>query len=50
MQSRGVRGSIVSLLCDRGERYAQTLFDSSWLRARGLDPQAAREKLPALPS
>ena len=49
MQSRGERGSIVSLLCDRGERYAQTLFEPSWLQVRGLDPRAAREKLPALP-
>ena len=39
MRDRGERGSIVSLLCDRGERYAQTLFDPAWLRAHGLDPQ-----------
>jgi cysteine synthase A len=31
MRARGERGSIVSLLCDRGERYAQTLFDRDWL-------------------
>lgn len=37
MRARGERGSIVSLLCDRGERYAQTLFDPSWLAARGID-------------
>ncbi len=37
MRARGERGSIVSLLCDRGERYAQTLFDPSWLAARDID-------------
>ena len=37
MRARSERGSIVSLLCDRGERYAQTLFDPAWLAARGLD-------------
>jgi cysteine synthase A len=38
MRERGERGSIVGLLCDRGERYAETLFDPDWLGARALDP------------
>ena len=38
MRERDERGSIVSLLCDRGERYAETLFDPDWLGARDLDP------------
>jgi cysteine synthase A len=38
MRARGERGSIVSLLCDRGERYDQTLFDPAWLAGHGLDP------------
>lgn len=37
MKRRGERGSIVSLLCDRGERYAETLFNAAWRQARGLD-------------
>lgn len=37
MRARGERGSIVSLLCDRGERYAQTLFDRDWLAAHRVD-------------
>ena len=37
MREAGVRGSVVSLLCDRGERYAQTLYSPDWLRARGFD-------------
>ncbi len=40
MRARGEHGSIVSLLCDRGERYAQTLFDASWLATRGIDTTA----------
>ena len=45
MRERGERGSIVSLLCDRGERYDQTLFDPRWLAARGIDPQPSRNEL-----
>jgi cysteine synthase A len=37
MRARGARGSIVSLLCDRGERYAQTLFDRDWLARHQID-------------
>jgi cysteine synthase A len=37
MAGRGGRGSIVTLLCDRGERYAETLFDAAWLTAHGID-------------
>ncbi|MEO8998801.1 MAG: PLP-dependent cysteine synthase family protein [Rhodanobacter sp.] len=37
MRERSERGSIVSLLCDRGERYAQTLFDPTWLAAHHID-------------
>ena len=38
MHARGERGSIVSLLCDRGERYDRTLFDPEWRARRGIDP------------
>ncbi len=37
MRERGERGSIVSLLCDRGERYDETLFDPVWLAAHDVD-------------
>jgi cysteine synthase A len=37
MQASGRRGSIVTLLCDRGERYADTVFDRAWLARHGLD-------------
>ncbi|MBC6941480.1 MAG: PLP-dependent cysteine synthase family protein [Xanthomonadales bacterium] len=45
MRARGERGSIVSLLCDRGERYAETLFSSEWLDLHGIDPQPWHARL-----
>jgi cysteine synthase A len=36
MHASGRRGSIVTLLCDRGERYADTVFDKVWLTRHGL--------------
>ncbi|GAA3395511.1 PLP-dependent cysteine synthase family protein [Cryptosporangium minutisporangium] len=36
--SGGAAGaSVVTLLCDGGERYAHTYYDDDWLRAAGLD-------------
>jgi cysteine synthase A len=40
MRAAGEDGCIVLLLCDRGERYAQTIFAAGWLAERGLDPGA----------
>jgi cysteine synthase A len=37
MRERGEASSIVTLLCDSGERYAQTYFDDAWLAEQGLD-------------
>jgi len=48
MRARGERGSIVSLLCDRGDRYDQTLFDPEWLRRQGLDPAPCKAGLQAV--
>ena len=48
MRAGGERGSIVSLLCDRGERYDKTLFDASWLACYGLDPAPWRVRLQAV--
>ncbi|HEX5756035.1 MAG TPA: PLP-dependent cysteine synthase family protein [Arenimonas sp.] len=36
MRDAGQQGCIVSLLCDRGERYAETLFSREWLRDHGI--------------
>jgi cysteine synthase A len=48
MRAHGKRGSIVSLLCDRGERYDQTVFDPSWLARQGLDPAPWHARLQAV--
>ncbi len=36
MRDVGDGGSIVSLLCDRGERYSETLFNRDWLAGRDI--------------
>jgi len=41
MRDAGQTGSLVSLLCDRGDRYDETLFDRGWLAARGVDLAAS---------
>ena len=38
MVATGVSGSVVTLICDSGERYADTYYDEAWLAAQGLDP------------
>ena len=45
MISAGRSGSVVTLLCDAGERYADTYFDSEWLTSQGLDPAASASVL-----
>lgn len=47
MAARGETGSIVSILCDDGERYAATYFDEAWVAARGLDVAPAEARLAA---
>ncbi|WP_175471542.1 PLP-dependent cysteine synthase family protein [Geodermatophilus telluris] len=37
MLAAGRTGSVVTLLCDGGERYADTYFADDWVAARGLD-------------
>ncbi len=38
MRERGETGSLVTLICDSGERYRQSYYAPDWLAARGLDP------------
>ncbi|WP_127784048.1 PLP-dependent cysteine synthase family protein [Rhodococcus sp. X156] len=45
MVERGQRGSVVTLLCDAGERYAATYFDDDWVAAEGLDLGPATAQL-----
>jgi cysteine synthase len=37
MRSGGQAGSVVTLLCDGGERYGRTYYDDGWLAEQGID-------------
>ena len=43
MREAGIRGSIVTLICDGGERYRHSYYDDEWVAAQGMDlaPYAA---------
>jgi cysteine synthase len=45
MVARGEEGSVVTLLCDSGERYRSTLQDDDWLRRRAIDIFPAEEAM-----
>ncbi|TLD47490.1 MAG: putative siderophore biosynthesis protein SbnA [Accumulibacter sp.] len=45
MRERGVRGSVVTLLCDSGDRYRNTYYSESWLQQAGLGCQRERAAL-----
>jgi hypothetical protein len=38
MHRAGETGSLVTLICDSGERYRQTYYEPQWLAVHGLDP------------
>jgi cysteine synthase A len=48
MKEEGRHGSIVTLLCDSGERYLSTYYSSQWLAAQGFDLAAPREAIRGL--
>ena len=37
MRAVGLSGSVVTLLCDEGGRYADSYFDDDWVAAQGMD-------------
>jgi len=41
MRARGQGGSIVTILCDHGERYAHSYYNPEWYEAQGIDIAAA---------
>ncbi|GGF22614.1 PLP-dependent cysteine synthase family protein [Williamsia phyllosphaerae] len=50
MVAQGRGGSVVTLLCDGGDRYADTYFDDDWVAAQGLGlagPRAVLEEFVA---
>ncbi len=38
MRASQCNGSVVTLLCDNGDRYMHTYYSDEWLSAQGLDP------------
>ncbi|GGL20683.1 cysteine synthase [Sphaerisporangium melleum] len=47
MRENGLRGSVVTLICDGGERYRCTYDDDGWLAERGVDIRPALDELRA---
>ena len=45
MVARGARGSVVTLICDSGDRYADTYYDQAWLADHDLAPDGYSEVL-----
>ena len=45
MQLRGESGSVVSLLCDSGDRYLPTYYNDDWVAAQKLDLKPHFERL-----
>jgi cysteine synthase len=45
MVAAGRGGSVVTLLADSGDRYADTYFSDEWVTAQGLDPAGPAEAL-----
>jgi len=37
MRAQGVAGSLVTLICDSGERYRNTYYEKGWLETAGID-------------
>ncbi len=48
MRQRGERGSIVTLICDGGERYADTYYSDDWVAERGWDLRDGQSVLESL--
>jgi len=45
LAAAGTFGSIVTLLCDSGERYAHSYYDDAWIAARGWDLTTATARV-----
>ncbi|NDV86742.1 pyridoxal-phosphate dependent enzyme [Aurantimonas aggregata] len=47
MMRAGETGSLVTLICDSGDRYASTYYDPGWLKANGIDLDPYRQRIEA---
>ncbi|QMU96437.1 PLP-dependent cysteine synthase family protein [Microbacterium esteraromaticum] len=45
MRNAGETGSVVTLICDSGVRYAQTYYDDDWVAAQGWELAPHRERM-----
>ena len=45
LRAAGRTGSIVTLMCDRADRYAATFWNADWRRAQSIDPDPYRAHL-----
>ncbi len=45
MVKQGETGSVVTLLCDSGDRYRSTHFNDDWLKERGIDSRPAEDAI-----
>ncbi|WP_433266031.1 PLP-dependent cysteine synthase family protein [Actinosynnema sp. CS-041913] len=45
MRASRLRGSVVTLLCDGGERYANSYYDDAWVVGQGMDLEPYRAVL-----
>jgi cysteine synthase len=45
MLAEGLRGSVVTLICDGGERYRHSYYDDAWVAAQGLDLAPPTERI-----
>ena len=41
MRTAGLQGSIVTILCDSGERYSHSYYNSHWYEKHGIDVNSA---------
>jgi cysteine synthase A len=48
LKKNGLEGSILSLLCDSGERYHNTFYDSNWIANNIGDIKASLKRLEKL--
>ncbi|WP_135075759.1 PLP-dependent cysteine synthase family protein [Terasakiella sp. SH-1] len=45
MKARGEKGSVVTMICDPGERYIDTYYNADWVAAQGFDLEPHLELL-----
>ena len=48
MVARGEKGSVVSLICDSGERYGHTYYSEAWLKEKGFSPGKDDERIESI--